>query len=115
MSGQLRVTAAVKVTGPIADGKAPLPTTAPRGSDVLTQPLVFARIHGYLSMATSLLWLRQQDTFGVLGLEEPGPLAPFVRTGEERGRGLRVHVGGGECGLEHAPRARGLQPAKQGA
>ncbi len=52
----------------IADGKPPLPTTAPRGSDVLTQPLVFARIHGYLSMATSLLWLRQKDTFGVIGL-----------------------------------------------
>jgi len=52
----------------IADGKAPLQPTAPRGSDVLTQPLVFARIHGYLSMATSLLWLRQPDTFGVLGL-----------------------------------------------
>jgi hypothetical protein len=30
--------------------------------------MVFARIHGYLSMATSLLWLRQPDTFGVLGL-----------------------------------------------
>jgi hypothetical protein len=52
----------------IADGEAPLATTAPRGSDVLTQPMVFARIHGYLSMATSLLWLRQPDTFGVLGL-----------------------------------------------
>jgi uncharacterized protein len=52
----------------IADGKPPLPTTAPRGSDVLTQPLVFARIHGYLSMATALLWLRQKDTFGVIGL-----------------------------------------------
>src|SRR5581483_2179523 len=24
--------------------------------------------HGYLSMATSLLWLQQPDTFGVLGL-----------------------------------------------
>jgi len=52
----------------IADGEAPLATTAPRGSDLLTQPMVFARIHGYLSMATSLLWLRQPDTFGVLGL-----------------------------------------------
>jgi hypothetical protein len=30
--------------------------------------MVFARIHGYLSMATSLLWLRQPDTFGVIGL-----------------------------------------------
>ena len=52
----------------IADGKPPIEPTAPRGSDVLSQPMVFARIHGYLSMATSLLWLRQPDTFGVIGL-----------------------------------------------
>jgi predicted TIM-barrel fold metal-dependent hydrolase len=52
----------------IADGDPPLEPTRPRGSDVFTQPIVFARIHGYLSMATSLLWLRQPDTFGVLGL-----------------------------------------------
>ncbi|HST24700.1 MAG TPA: amidohydrolase family protein [Gaiellaceae bacterium] len=52
----------------IADGEAPLCPTAPLGSDVLAQPMVFARIHGYLSMATSLLWLRQPDTFGVIGL-----------------------------------------------
>jgi len=30
--------------------------------------MVFARIHQYLSMATPLLWLRQADTIGVLGL-----------------------------------------------
>ena len=35
---------------------------------MLTQPMVFARIHEYLSMATPLLWMRQPDTFGVLGL-----------------------------------------------
>jgi uncharacterized protein len=52
----------------IADGEPPAEPTAPRGSDVLVQPMVFARIHGYLSMATSLLWLRQPDTFGVIGL-----------------------------------------------
>jgi predicted TIM-barrel fold metal-dependent hydrolase len=52
----------------IAAGKPPVQPTAPCGPDVLTQPMVFARIHGYLSMATSLLWLRQPDTFGVLGL-----------------------------------------------
>jgi predicted TIM-barrel fold metal-dependent hydrolase len=52
----------------IAAGEPPAEPTAPRGPDVLTQPMVFARIHGYLSMATSLLWLRQPDTFGVLGL-----------------------------------------------
>jgi hypothetical protein len=30
--------------------------------------MVFARIHQYLSMATPLLWTRQADTIGVLGL-----------------------------------------------
>ena len=34
----------------------------------LSQPLTFARIHQYLSMATPLLWTRQADTIGVLGL-----------------------------------------------
>jgi len=52
----------------IAAGEPPVEPTAPSGPDMLTQPLVFARIHGYLSMATSLLWLRRPDTFGVLGL-----------------------------------------------
>jgi len=52
----------------IATGEQPVKPTAPLGPDALTQPLVFARIHGYLSMATSLLWLRKPDTFGVLGL-----------------------------------------------
>ncbi len=52
----------------IADGEPPVEPTAPRGSDTFSQPMVFARIHGYLSMATSLLWLRQPDSFGVLGL-----------------------------------------------
>jgi predicted TIM-barrel fold metal-dependent hydrolase len=54
--------------GRITAGEPPAQPSAPRGADVLTQPMVFARIHGYLSMATSLLWLRQPDTFGVLGL-----------------------------------------------
>ena len=30
--------------------------------------MTFARIHQYLSMATPLLWMRQADTIGVLGL-----------------------------------------------
>ena len=53
----------------IADGLDPLPPTAPRGLAEVTHPLTFARIHQYLSMAASMLWLRQpRDTFGVLGL-----------------------------------------------
>ncbi|HUH15803.1 MAG TPA: hypothetical protein VML35_07960, partial [Gaiellaceae bacterium] len=34
----------------------------------VSHPLTFARIHQYLSMATPLLWTRQADTIGVLGL-----------------------------------------------
>jgi hypothetical protein len=30
--------------------------------------MTFARIHQYISMATPLLWTRQPDTIGVLGL-----------------------------------------------
>jgi uncharacterized protein len=52
----------------IADGDPPLEPTPPRGSETFAQPLAFARIHQYLSMATPLLWTRQQDTIGVLGL-----------------------------------------------
>ncbi len=52
----------------IADGEPPLATTPAKGSDTFTQPMVLARIHQYLSMATPLLWTRQPDTVGVLGL-----------------------------------------------
>jgi hypothetical protein len=52
----------------IADGEAPREPSAPKGIDIFQQPMAFARIHQYLSMATPLLWTRQQDTIGVLGL-----------------------------------------------
>ena len=52
----------------IADGEPPLEPSTPRGSATFTQPMAFARIHQYLSMATPLLWTRQPDTIGVLGL-----------------------------------------------
>jgi uncharacterized protein len=52
----------------IANGEPPLEPTAATGSDTFTQPMVLARIHQYLSMATPLLWARQPDTIGVLGL-----------------------------------------------
>jgi hypothetical protein len=52
----------------IADGQPPLQPSPPTGSETFTQPMVLARIHQYLSMATPLLWTRQPDTFGVLGL-----------------------------------------------
>jgi hypothetical protein len=52
----------------IARGEPALELTAPRGVAELTTPITFARIHQYLSMATPLLWTRQADTIGVLGL-----------------------------------------------
>jgi Amidohydrolase len=52
----------------IADGVAPMPLTAPKGTTSLVQPLTFARIHQYISMAVPLLWLRQHDAIGALGL-----------------------------------------------
>jgi predicted TIM-barrel fold metal-dependent hydrolase len=52
----------------IAEGEEPKQPSQPLGSDTLSQPMVFARIHQYLSMATPLLWTRQPDTVGVLGL-----------------------------------------------
>jgi predicted TIM-barrel fold metal-dependent hydrolase len=52
----------------LADGL-PLPEpTSALGEELLSQPLQLARIHQYLSMATPLLWMRQPDTVGVLGL-----------------------------------------------
>ncbi len=54
--------------GRIADGEPPLEPTPPKGQETFSQPLVLARIHQYLSMATPLLWTRQADTIGVLGL-----------------------------------------------
>ena len=52
----------------IHNGEEPLPLSPPQGPESISQPLTFARIHAYLSMATPLLWMRQADTIGVLGL-----------------------------------------------
>jgi predicted TIM-barrel fold metal-dependent hydrolase len=52
----------------IAAGEPPLEPSPPAGSSTFAQPLTLARIHQYLSMATPLLWTRQADTIGVLGL-----------------------------------------------
>jgi uncharacterized protein len=52
----------------MAEGEEPEPLTMPRGATSLVQPLTFARIHQYISMAVPLLWLRQADAIGALGL-----------------------------------------------
>ena len=57
-----------RTAGRIAAGEPPVERSAPSGRKTLEQPLSFARIHHYLAMATPLLWTRQADTIGVLGL-----------------------------------------------
>jgi predicted TIM-barrel fold metal-dependent hydrolase len=52
----------------IIAGEDPVAPTKPVGKATFEQPLTLARIHQYLSMATPLLWTRQADTVGVLGL-----------------------------------------------
>src|SRR5438874_169882 len=52
----------------IADGEPPVEPTAPKGDATFEQPMSLARVHQYLSMATPLLWTRQPDTIGVVGL-----------------------------------------------
>jgi uncharacterized protein len=52
----------------IANGEEPLEPSTPSGTDEFSQSMALARIHQYLSMATPLLWLRQPDTIGVIGL-----------------------------------------------
>ena len=52
----------------IADG-APLPAlSAAKGPAEITHPLPLARIHAYIGMALPLLWMRQPDVGGGLGL-----------------------------------------------
>src|SRR5206468_6527240 len=52
----------------MVDGEEPLEPSRPCGPEVLEQPLAHARIHQYLSMAMPLLFVRQPDAFGALGL-----------------------------------------------
>jgi len=52
----------------IARGESPKESSKPTGDGVLSQPMTMARIHQYLSMATPLLWMRQADSIGVIGL-----------------------------------------------
>lgn len=64
---QLRMMLAETALG-IAAGDEPPALSAPRGGSSLTQPLTFARIHQYISMAVPMLWTRQRDLIGALGL-----------------------------------------------
>ncbi|MGZ4289845.1 MAG: amidohydrolase family protein [Gaiellaceae bacterium] len=52
----------------LADGGELPEPTEPMGHDSIAMPLQLARIHQYLTMATPMLWSRQADQVGVLGL-----------------------------------------------
>jgi predicted TIM-barrel fold metal-dependent hydrolase len=53
----------------IADGlHQPKLTPPKRPTGTLTVPIQLARIHTYLTMATPLIWTRQQDVIGAVGL-----------------------------------------------
>jgi predicted TIM-barrel fold metal-dependent hydrolase len=52
----------------IADREPLEPLSRPKGPASLVQPLTFARIHQYISMAVPMLWLRQKDAIGAIGL-----------------------------------------------
>jgi uncharacterized protein len=53
----------------IANGEElPEPTAPVGGAATLAQPMQLARIHQYISMCTPLLWTRQPDRLGMLGL-----------------------------------------------
>jgi predicted TIM-barrel fold metal-dependent hydrolase len=52
----------------IADGEPPPPFSSPSEHRTIEQPVTFARILSYLTMATVLLWTSQEDKIGVLGL-----------------------------------------------
>jgi predicted TIM-barrel fold metal-dependent hydrolase len=64
---QLRLMLAANANA-LADGAELAQPTEPMGTDTIAMPLQFARIAQYLSMATPLLWSRQPDHVGVLGL-----------------------------------------------
>lgn len=53
----------------ISDSRQPEAMSPPHlGTRTIHQPIVLARIHTYLTMLTPLLWMRQPDMVGALGL-----------------------------------------------
>jgi predicted TIM-barrel fold metal-dependent hydrolase len=65
--GQMRAMLAGTANA-LADGRDLPEPTRPVGSETFARPLQLIRVHQYLSMTTSLLWARQADSIGVLGL-----------------------------------------------
>jgi hypothetical protein len=65
--GQIRAMLA-ETANRLADGEALPEPSSPRGISTIESPMQLARIHQYLSMAMPVLWMRQQDSLGALGL-----------------------------------------------
>jgi predicted TIM-barrel fold metal-dependent hydrolase len=65
---QLRAMLGANAARIAAGAPLPQPTEPAGGARVLAQPMQLARIHQYISMCTPLLWTRQPDTVGALGL-----------------------------------------------
>ena len=101
----------------IADGEEPPEPSQPKGGDIFSQPTLFARIHQYLSMATPMMWTRQPDTIGVLGLALntcEGPLGRLPRAdGADPGADLHgagaLRRGAEDRGRRGAPTGRAVR------
>ena len=65
---QVRGMLAVNAQRIAAGQELPEPSSPIGGARTLAQPMQLARIHQYITMCTPLLWTRQPDTLGVLGL-----------------------------------------------
>ena len=86
-------------------GEALEPLSGPKGPTSLVQPLTFARIHQYISMAVPMLWLRQRDAIGAIGLASTprasGRTGTRTRRSASRSSSRRLRT----CGAR-APRSR---------
>ena len=96
----------------------PLPLTAPRGGTSLSSRSPFARIHHYISMAVPMLWLRQRDGVGALGLENAsrerdGHRDEAVRIEELLSTGTRAVGGQREITLRPSKRIASMRTAIQ--
>ena len=72
-------------TARIADDAEPVRPSAPQGAAELSHPVTFLRIHQYLTMASTMLWMRHPaDTYGVIGLA--------LNACDERSNGYRAQT-----------------------
>jgi predicted TIM-barrel fold metal-dependent hydrolase len=75
----------------LANGEKPVTPSAPVGTDI-SQPVALARMHHYITMAITLLWTRQPERIGALGLARNtcDRLDEFPETREHVGELLQI-------------------------